>query len=39
MAVCCGCCVLPGRGLCDGPITRPGETHFVSVCACVCLRV
>jgi len=25
MSVCCECCVLPGRGLCDGPIHRPGE--------------
>jgi len=23
MFVCCECCVLPGRGLCDGLITRP----------------
>ena len=23
MDVCCECCVLPGRGLCDGPITLP----------------
>jgi hypothetical protein len=21
------CCVLSGRGLCDGPITRPGESY------------
>jgi len=25
--VCCECCVLSGRGLCDGLITRPEETH------------
>jgi hypothetical protein len=25
--VCCGCCVLPGRGLCDGPIPRPEESY------------
>ena len=25
-------CVLLGRGLCDGPIPRPGESH--SVCQC-----
>ena len=25
--VCCECCVLSGRGLCDGPITRPEESH------------
>jgi hypothetical protein len=24
MDVSCECCVLSGRGLCDGPITRPG---------------
>jgi hypothetical protein len=26
MFVCCECCVLSGRGLCDGLITRPGES-------------
>jgi hypothetical protein len=26
MFVCCECCVLSGRGLCDGPITRPEES-------------
>jgi hypothetical protein len=26
MFVCCKCCVLSGRGLCDGPITRPEES-------------
>jgi len=25
MFVCCKCCVLSGRGLCDGLITRPEE--------------
>jgi hypothetical protein len=25
MSVCCECCVLSGRVLCDGPITRPEE--------------
>jgi len=25
--VCCECCVLSGRGLCDGLITRPGESY------------
>jgi hypothetical protein len=29
MSVCCECCVLPGRGLCDGPITRPEESYRV----------
>jgi hypothetical protein len=24
MFVCCECCALSGRGLCDGLITRPG---------------
>jgi len=23
MFVCCECCVLSGRGLCDGLVTRP----------------
>ena len=27
MFVCCECCVLSGRGLCDGLITRPGESQ------------
>jgi hypothetical protein len=26
MDVCCERCVLPGRGLCDGYITRPEES-------------
>ena len=26
MSVSCGCCVLSGRGLCDGLITRPEES-------------
>jgi hypothetical protein len=27
MSVSCECCVLSGRGLCDGPITRPEESY------------
>jgi len=27
VGVCCECCVLSGRGLCDGLITRPGESY------------
>jgi len=27
MSVCCDCCVLSGRGLCDEPITRPEESY------------
>jgi hypothetical protein len=27
MFVCCECCVLLGRGLCDGMITRPEESY------------
>jgi hypothetical protein len=27
MSVCCKCCVLSGRGLCDELITRPGESY------------
>jgi len=27
MSVCCECCVLSGRGLCDGLITRPDESY------------
>ena len=33
------CCVLPGRGLCDGRITRPEESYRVCVCVCVCVCV
>ena len=35
MDVCCECCVLSGRGLCDGLITRPEEPYrpwCVTVC-------
>jgi len=38
MSVCCDCCVLSGRGLCDGLITRPEESYeclsVVSVVYC-----
>jgi len=37
MDVCCECCVLSRRGLCDGPILRPEESHSVCVCVCVCV--
>ena len=39
MSVCCECCVLSGRGLCDGLITRPEESYSVCVCVCVCVCV
>jgi hypothetical protein len=29
MFVCCQCCVLSGRGLCDGLITRPEESYWL----------
>ena len=29
MDVCCECCVLSGRGLCDGLITCPEESYRV----------
>jgi len=35
MSVCCGCCVLSGRGLCDGLITRPEESYRLW-CVVVC---
>src|SRR5215469_14965886 len=35
MFVCCECCVLSDRGLCDGLITRPDESYRVS-CVVVC---
>ena len=33
--VCCECCVLSGRGLCDGLITRPEESYQLW-CIVVC---
>jgi len=35
MYVCCDCCVLSGRGLCDGMITRPEESYRLW-CVVVC---
>jgi len=35
MFVCCECCVLSGRGLCDGLITRPEESYRLC-CVVVC---
>ena len=35
MYVCCECCVLSGRGLCDGLITRPEESYRLW-CVVVC---
>jgi hypothetical protein len=35
MSVCCECCVLSGRGLCDELVTRPEESYrlrYVFVC-------
>jgi hypothetical protein len=29
MSVSCECCVLSGRGLCAGPLTRPEESYRV----------
>jgi hypothetical protein len=29
MSVSCECCVLSGRGLCDGLVTRPEESYRV----------
>ena len=35
MFVCCECCVLSGRGLCEGLITRPEESYLLwRVVAC-----
>jgi hypothetical protein len=31
MFVCCGCCVLSDRGLCDGLITRPEGSYRIVV--------
>jgi hypothetical protein len=35
MFVCCECCVLSGRGLCDVLITRPEESYQLW-CVVVC---
>jgi hypothetical protein len=35
MSVCCECCVLSGRGLCDDLITRPEESYRLW-CVIVC---
>ena len=35
MFVCCDCCLLSGRGLCDGLITRPEESYLLW-CVVVC---
>ena len=34
MAVCCECCVLSGRGLCDELITRPEESYRLWCVVC-----
>ena len=35
MFVCCECCVLSGRGLCDELITLPGESYRLR-CVILC---
>jgi hypothetical protein len=35
MFVCCGCCALSGRGLCDGLITCPEESYRMWRVVCV----
>jgi hypothetical protein len=37
MSVSCECCVLSGRGLCDGLITRPEKSSRACAFACVCV--
>jgi hypothetical protein len=34
MSVCCECCVLSGRGLCDELITRPEESYRLWCVVC-----
>jgi hypothetical protein len=38
MSVCCECCVLSGRGLCDGLVTRPEESYRLWCVSNVCDR-
>jgi hypothetical protein len=38
MSVCCECCVMSGRGLCDGLITRPEESYRLCCVSNVCDR-
>jgi hypothetical protein len=35
MSVCCECCVLSGRGICEGLITHPEESYR-PFCVLVC---
>jgi hypothetical protein len=35
MSVCCECCALSSRGLCDGQITRPEESYRMWRVVCV----
>ena len=40
MSVCCKCCVLSGRGLCDGAITCTEESYgWVSLLSVMCCQV
>jgi hypothetical protein len=36
MSVCCECCVLSGRGLCDELVPRPEESYRVWCVSNVC---
>jgi hypothetical protein len=38
MSVCCECCVLSGRGLCDELIPRPEESYRLWCASNVCDR-
>ena len=39
ISVCCECCVLSGRDLCVGMISRPEESYRVCMCVYVCVCV
>jgi len=39
MDVSCGCCLLSGKGLCEGPFLRPEQSYPMCLYMCVCVCV